>query len=240
MKGYIDVHSHILPGVDDGSKDWDMTKQMLTKVYEQEVKVIVATPHNYPEQIYDMAKIRELHQETQKIAHDIASDFEVLLGNEIYFRENIAEEIAVGKILTMAKSDFILVEFSPGEHYSVIFQGLKDLIESGYYPIIAHIERVLTLMEHEERLAELREMGCSFQANTEDMMGGIFDRGAAKLRRLAEKGYINILGSDCHNVTTRAPLMRDCMMVLKKKLSADTFKRLSVTNPERFLSGKYI
>ncbi len=241
MNGYIDVHSHILPGVDDGSKDWDMTVKMLNQVYQEGVRTIVATPHNYPgERCQDTAKIRELYEQTQKLALEIAPDFSVLLGNEIYFRESIVEEIKKGMILTMADSDYLLVEFSPRERYRVIFQGIKDLVENGYIPIIAHVERVEVLIGSDEKLSELRKMGCYMQANAEDMIGGMFDRGAGRLRKLAENGYIHLLGSDCHNLTTRPPQMQNCMKLLQKKLSPEAYQRLAVTNPERFLDKKYI
>lgn len=241
MNGYIDIHSHILPGIDDGSRDWDMTREMLVQAYREGVRAMVATPHNYPGgKPQDTEKVRELHKQAQKLAGEIAPDFAVLLGNEIYFRESIAEEIKAGHILTMADSDYVLVEFHPREHYSTIFRGLKSLVEQGYIPIIAHVERVETLIGSDEKLAELRKLGCYMQANTEDMMGGMFDRGAGRLRNLAEKGYIHLLGSDCHNLTTRPPLMESCMTLLQKRLSLETFQKLAVMNPERFLEKRYM
>lgn len=240
MNGYLDIHSHILPYIDDGAKSWDITKEMLIRAYQQGVRTIVATPHNYPNRPLHMEKVYECHEKTQKMAFEIASDFHVLLGNEIFFRESITQEIADGNILTMAGSDYLLVEFHPNEKYSVIFRGLKELTEHGYYPIIAHVERVNELVGKEERLEELCRMGCCMQANAQDFMGNVFNRSAARLRKLADAGYIHLLGSDCHNLTDRAPMMETCMELLKKKLSPKSWKKIAEENPEKFLAGKYI
>ena len=82
--GYLDLHSHILPGIDDGSKNWDMTEGMLQAAYRQGVRRIVATPHNYQEnRKQDNENIRELCRRADELAQMIDSSFHVLPGNEV-------------------------------------------------------------------------------------------------------------------------------------------------------------
>lgn len=239
--GYLDIHSHILPGIDDGSKSWDMTCDMLKRAYEQGVRTIVATPHNYPgEPSLDNQKVRELCEQAEQMAQEISGDYHVLTGNEVLYRRGMLEEIKEGRILTLADSDYLLVEFLPNEKYDVIFHGLKELSENGFYPVIAHVERVQELFWKDERLAEVRKMGCYMQANAEDYMGGIFNRTAGRLKKLTERGYIHFLGSDCHNMDSRPPLMEDCLKELRRRLPADTYKRVAEKNPERFLENQYV
>lgn len=239
--GYLDLHSHILPGIDDGSKSWDMTKAMLLRSYEQGVRTIVATPHNYPkEHGLDNDKVRTLCEEAEQMAQSIGTDYHVLAGNEVFYRRGIIEEIKAGTVLTLAGSDYILVEFRPQERYDVIFYGLKELLENGYFPVIAHVERVGVLMESEKRLSEIKKMGCYMQANTQDLMGNFFNRSAKKLQKSADRGYIHFLGSDCHNLDTRPPLMEDCLKQLRKCLSKQAYLRLVEENKEKFLANKYI
>lgn len=237
--GYLDIHSHILPGIDDGSKDWEMTKQMLKMAYEQGVRQMIATPHNYPgNHKQDNEKIKRLAKEADKLAKQIAPDFQVFCGNEVFYRRGIEEEIERGHVLTMAGSRYILVEFYPNEQYGKIYQGLKELVEEGYYPIIAHMERVHALFGDESKVHEIIKMGISVQVNSESLMGGVFDRRSARLRKYIESGMVHFLGSDCHNLKERPPMMKDCVEKLYKKLPSACVDRLLYENREHLLKHK--
>ena len=239
--GYLDLPSHILPGVDDGSADWDMTMRMLVTAYRQGVRHIVATPHNYPgNKKQDNEQIRALVREANERAKEIAFDFEVLSGNEIMYRSGIAEEISAGHILTMADSRYLLVEFYPEERYRIVYQGLKELVEAGYRPIIAHMERVEALFAKEENIREIIKLGALIQVNARSLTGGIFDRRSARLRKLIENGMVHFLGSDCHNMDSRPPMMKDAVEKLYKKLPEDSLRRMLYENQEHFLQKKYI
>lgn len=239
--GYLDFHSHILPGVDDGSRDWNMTEGMLQAAYQQGVRTMMATPHNYQgNKKQDNEKIRELCSEVDRRAQMIDSSFHVMPGNEVLYREGIPEEIEAGHILTLGDSSYLLVEFLPNEVYGRINQGLRELVEHGYYPVVAHIERVRALYEHEERINEVIKMGCYLQVNCESLMGGLFDRKTAKLRKLVGSGKIHFLGSDCHNLSERPPVMEDCIRRLYQKLPEKCVDQLVFHNQEQFLNKKYI
>lgn len=205
------------------------------------VRHIVATPHNYPgSQKQDNEKIRKLVQEVNERAKQIAGDLEVLCGNEILYRRGIPEEIAEEHILTLADSRYILVEFYPSELYGEIYQGLRELIEAGYWPVIAHMERVQALFENEDNIWEVIKLGALIQVNSRSLMGGFFDRRSVRLRKFMEKGLVHFLGSDCHNTTTRSPVMKDCVEKLGKKLPESCLTRILYDNQERFLQKKYI
>lgn len=239
--GYLDFHTHILPGIDDGSRNWEMTKRMLIEAYYQGVRTLVATPHNYPSRKkQDNEEIRRLCQEADKLAKEIDPAMRVLPGNEIYYRMGILEELENGNLLTMADSSYLLVEFSPEEAYQRIYQGTKELIEAGFFPVIAHIERVNTIIGNKKHLEELAEMGNYMQANCESLLGGFFQKQSVLLRDYLKKGYLHFLGSDCHNLTDRRPIMEDCVLKLRKKVSQSDVDRLILENPIRFLEKKFI
>lgn len=239
--GYLDLHSHILPGVDDGSKDWEMTMQMLKLMYAQGVRHIVATPHNYPgNQKQDNEEIRKLVKEVNERAGQIGEGLNIYCGNEVLYRRGIVEEIAQNHILTLADSRYLLVEFYPGERYTEVYQGLRELIEAGYCPIIAHMERVQELFGDEEHVWEVIKLGALTQVNTLSLAGGFFDRRSVRLRKFIEKGLVHFLGSDCHNTAERPPMMKDCVEKLYKKLPESCLDRILYENQERFLQKKYI
>lgn len=241
MDGYMDIHTHVLPGVDDGSKDMAMTEAMLRDSYEQGVRIIIATSHNYPgKQKQDNEERRTLTQKVDALAKSIDPEFCVLVGNEIFYRKTIIEDIEEGHAFTLNDSDYVLVEFHPHENYRTIKDGIGELIEHGYYPIIAHVERVDAIFEHEGNLNEILKMGAYLQANMEDFMGGIFDSTSKKLKKMLKSGQLHFFGSDCHDTKERKPLMKDAILYLKKKVSAEAVDKIIIDNRNRFLMNKYI
>ncbi len=239
--GYLDLHSHILPGIDDGSRDWDMTERMLEAAYRQGVRTMMATPHNYQgDRKQDNEKIRELCRRVNRLAQAIDPSFRILAGNEVLYREGIPEEIEAGHILTLGDSAYLLVEFFPNDSYRRIQEGLRELVEYGYYPVVAHMERVNALFGNEKRINEVIGMGCYLQVNCQSLLGGFFDRKSASLRKLIESGKIHFLGSDCHNLSGRPPIMEDCVKRLSQKLPKECVERLIYGNQEQFLNKNCI
>lgn len=240
-KGYTDIHTHILPGIDDGSKDWEMTENMLKAAVIQGVETIIATPHNYPGRTpQDSDKIRRLCEETQKIGQKILPSLRVLTGNEILYRPEVTKELASGHALTLADSSYVLIEFLPHESFRVVLEGMNELLENGYYPVLAHVERVKDVFDSEENISRLLRMGCCLQSNCGSLMGNLFDRRSARLRKMITKRQIHFLGSDCHNTQSRPPVYDDCIRSLKKKISQDILDQLLYTNPKQLQSDDYI
>lgn len=241
QNGFLDIHCHILPGVDDGSKDEQMTRQMLQMTYDQGVRTIVATPHYYPGKTkIPSGKIRRMVEEVDTMAKEIDRDFSVFPGNEILYEDGIVQGLKDGTILSLADSRYVLVEFLPQENKRRIEEGIRRLMEAGYAPVIAHVERVDELFGNEFFAKFLHEMGCYMQVNTQTVMGGFFDGNARKAKQWMEKGYIQFLGSDCHNTTGRAPLMADAIHKLEKNISEAAVRRMVYDNPAKFLEKKYI
>ena len=240
-KGYLDFHTHILPGTDDGAKDMEVTKRMLQLAHQQGVRTMLATPHSYPGRTpQDNERVRALCEKVNQEAQKIDSEFHVFTGNEILYRESILSELEDGHILTLADSRYLLIEFLPGEHIRRINEGIRQLIHEEYYPVIAHVEKVGCLMENPDYIKELVDMGCYMQANCEDFLGGIFNRQSKNLRGLMEQGLIHFLGSDCHDESVRPPLMEDCIRQLEKKITKQKLYKVIYENPNKFLQKQYL
>ncbi len=239
--GYLDFHTHILPGIDDGPMDMEATKAILQMAYQQGIRTILATPHNYPEGCpQDNEKVRALCNQVNEEARNIDNGFCVLAGNEILYRDSIAAEIQEGHVLTLADSRYLLIEFLPSELYCHINEGMRQLILEGFYPVIAHVEDVSCLMENPERIRELVELGCYIQANCENLLGSRFDRRASTLRRLMEENLIHFLGSGYYEGKGTPPIMATCIRQLYKKIAKKTLDKVIYDNPNRFLQKRYL
>ena len=165
---YIDIHSHILPGVDDGAVDMEETLAMLTMAYEQGTRTIIATPHYIPGKKKKRAEeLRQIHAEVCAAAKETMPDLKILLGNEIYCKEGVLSSIVEGRALPLADTNYVLLEFSTRISYKDLFGYIKAISGKGYRPIIAHVERYGCLYRKEELIRELIGAGAYIQMNTE-------------------------------------------------------------------------
>lgn len=216
--GIIDMHSHILPGVDDGAASWEECRQMLATAYDQGIRTIIATPHYSVHQ--DMEKIRVQAERAAAEACRIAADFKLFLGQEIMYFESMTEYLKEGKIFTMAGSQYVLVEFMPDVSFSVIYQAVRKTIMAGYHPIIAHVERYITLRK-DEHLQAVVKTGCHLQMNYQSLPGNLFDARARWCRKQVENGLIYVLGTDAHHLSYRSPVIEKSLKWLNDHVAED-------------------
>lgn len=238
---YIDVHSHVLPGVDDGSKDMDMSMAMVDMAYEQGVRTMIATPHYYPGHMrYPRERLDEIYQKTISLIKEKYSDFNLYLGNEIYYKDEILEKLKNKRVCTMADSSYILLEFSPSAEYTYLRNAVYKCLDAGYYPILAHIERYGCLWKNDKQVRELIKMGAYMQINAENFEGGFFSAEKRVCLKMIQSGLVHFLGSDCHNLGSRKPNLKQAYDYLRDKLPQELYQELAVTNPKKLLENKYL
>lgn len=212
--GIIDIHAHILPGIDDGARDWQETAALLKAAWEQGIRHIIATPHF--SRGTDVNRLRELKKRTAELACREGLDLQISLGQELRYFEELVRYLDQGKALTLAESRYILVEFKPSDGYPTLKRAVHDLVQAGYIPILAHTERYFSLRE-KGRTEELIERGACLQINGESLLGGLFDKTAAWCFREIRQGRIHFVASDMHRPDTRPPQLKEAFYKLKKK-----------------------
>lgn len=219
MSRYLDIHSHVLYGVDDGAKSLEMAMEMVDIAYAEGIRKQYATPHFSLDKRAQASRERvEKHFiELKKMAREKYPDYLLFLGNEIYYEPGVLEALKQGAALTMNGSRYVLVEFSFGGHYSDMLSGIKELVRARYKPILAHVERYSCLLGRFDRIDELRNFGVLFQLNTENLEGNIFSAQYRYAMKLIKNGYIDFLATDAHNAKSRAPKMKKAMELVEKK-----------------------
>lgn len=236
MKNYIDIHCHILPGLDDGSKDMAMTEAMLRMAYDEGIRKIIATPHNYANHKSASAtKILETISKVNAFARENDIGIEIYPGNEIFYRRGVGELLEAGEILTMAGSETVLVEFYPEAEWSYLRSGIQELQQYGYDIILAHCERYDCLYKKKERLEELVKSGVSLQVNASSFLGKLGDVWRKRSRDLLKKDMIGYIGTDSHNLTSRPPRLEACATFLKKKAGTERADRLLYFHAEKLI-----
>lgn len=240
-QGYIDIHTHILPGIDDGARDMDMTEELLKAQIAEGVTDIIATPHfDMEENFQDISEICEKVEQVQKKASELSDDLTIYPGCEILFSQGILELLAQDQIPTLADTNYILVEFYPSESHKEIYRALRDIVQLGKTPILAHVERYESLIRHEDTIHDLIELGAYIQMNTRSLTGKRFDKRTCFCKSVVKKGYVHFLGSDCHNMEHRPPQMEKTAKVLEKVAGERMMEKLTRENAELLLQGKYI
>lgn len=230
----VDIHTHVLPGIDDGARDWDTCLQMLVKSAECGVGTIIATPHYLPwRQGAKAEDIRQLCIEAEeKLQRKHGISMDIYPGNEIYYTLEVVERLKQGEILTLAGSRYVLVEFGTGSSYQSICRAVKEFRDAGYIPVIAHVERYSCLHQM-PRIEDIKQMGALLQMNVEAFQNGWFDSESRWAKKCLSSRMIDFLASDMHSVTRRPPMSRQQLDWVRKKLDSDYRKALLYQNSRK-------
>lgn len=218
-RGFIDIHHHLLHGVDDGSQSLNMSLRMAKRAYEAGTRVIVATPHvtpgveRIPEETFQQ-RLEELRAACAKERMELR----ILLGAEILYTDMTCRLLAEGRVPTLAGTEYVLVEFMPGVRYDALYKALEGILRAGYLPVIAHMERYACLASSPRRAEMLKKEleGVLFQMNNSTILGGRGFFSDLHTRRFLEEGLIDITASDAHNLRERPTRMLEAYEKLKE------------------------
>lgn len=241
MDTYIDIHSHILPGVDDGSDSLEMSMDMLRMAAQDGVTHIILTPHNKPwHRPMDNAGMAKKISLLQDKANQEQMNLKLFAGSELYYRSGLSEELEQGLAETLANSQYVLVEFEPSADYDYIRNGVYALLMGGYYPIIAHTERYKNVCSKLARVAELIDMGCFIQVNAGSIMGK-YGFGVKQLtRKMLKQCLVHFVATDAHDPVKRPPCLSSCAEYIGKKYGQENRHRLFYDHPACVLRHEYI
>ena len=241
MEGFIDLHSHILPALDDGAGNMDKTKEMLQIAYEEGIRRIIATPHFFAsKKSASIERMEETIREVECRMMQWGFYIKIYQGNEIYYRSEVPELLEAGKIATLAGSQYVLVEFDPMTEYSYLRDGLLKLDSYGYIPIIAHVERYECLFEKKERLQRIKDHGGLIQVNASSFQGGLFDEIAKRARYIMKNDLLDFVGTDAHSTGKRSPRMKDTADYIYRKLGREKAEKILELNPKAVIKGEGI
>lgn len=195
----FDTHSHIIPNIDDGARDYKEAEELIISAKEQGVTDIIATPHYYAERPSNPNEIREKLSRL----NELNTGVKLYAGNEVLYFDSMVEKLENGEILTLADTNFVLVEFYPRESYQRILRAVRDLRFNGFLPIVAHAERYMALKEDE--IEEIILSGGYIQLSFEPLGHSFLNSRTRQLRRLLKNGMVHFLCTDMHRIDKRPP-----------------------------------
>ena len=239
MNRLIDTHCHILPEVDDGAHNIEETRQMLQEAYEDGIRYIIATPHYHPRRgRKSPGYLRRQLKLVREEAAQISDELRIYLGTEIYFGQDIPERLREEKVLTMNRTRYVLVEFSPADPFEYICQGIQQIQLKGYEVILAHIERYQCMYKGMGYAEHLNRMGVKIQVNADSITGNGGWKAKRLVRELLEDRLVFCVGTDAHNPKRRPPRMRKAAEYVEKKCGEDYARRIFFSNPRVMLKKK--
>ncbi|MGQ9675590.1 MAG: tyrosine-protein phosphatase [Chloroflexota bacterium] len=204
----IDIHSHILPGLDDGARTIGEALQMAKAALDEGIKAIVATPHivctgsNGRERI--LARLREVQEAVAEQGWAIS----VLPGAELYVEPNLVKEVRAGRAPTINDGPYALVELPIRDYPLYTEQVLFELQVAGIVPILAHPERLVSLMRDISLLFRLVQRGVLAQITAESLIGGQGPAIKGLTEIMLRHNLVHVIASDAHSVDFRPPVLK--------------------------------
>lgn len=190
----IDIHTHILPGVDDGAKDERMTEEMLARAADAGISAIICTPHVYHAE--DQAHNRLALPKAREIAHN--HGISLAMGCEFNYRALLKTGTDNLNDYCLAGTPCILLEFSNERLVPDWEILLTEIVDKGYMPIIAHPERYTYIQKDIGIAEEMISYGCELQVDAGGLMAGLFSAERKTARKLLSEGMVSYIASDAH------------------------------------------
>lgn len=239
----LDIHCHILHGLDDGSDNIEESVRMAKLAVEGGTKAIIVTPHsnipesyqNYFDKVYAQ-KFKELNSrlKAEKIP------LKIFPGHEIFAAGNFVELIKKKRLLTLNSSDYPLVEFAFTEHADSVYEKLSMLISEGLTPIVAHPERYAFVAEDDFAPFRLKTMGCLLQINKGSLKGSFGRDAYIAAHAIIENELADFVASDAHSPYMRTPFLADAHEIISEIHSEEYADLLLWQNPVKALNNQKI
>jgi protein-tyrosine phosphatase len=232
----VDIHCHILPGIDDGAETWDITTKMCRMAVRDGITHIVATPHC--NQIYEYerahftAMLATLSEVSEgELTFSIGCDFHLSA-------PNLQEAMDDPQRFAIGDTNYIMIEF---EHYGIpsnADEQLMALVSRGMVPIITHPERNDYLVKNLDRVSRFIELGCLVQVTANAFTGSWGPTSKNAAERLLTRHAIHIVATDAHDLNLRPPILSEARRRVTELANADVAEALVTHNPAAVVTGR--
>jgi len=231
----IDIHCHILPGMDDGPESFEISFAMAEMAIAEGITHVIATPHatqNYP---FIPNLVRQRRDELQT---KFEGQLVLATGCDFHLSfENLQEIRRDPERFTLNQKNYLLVEFADFSIPAVLDQSLHELQLAGLHPIITHPERNPLIRAQPERLFKWLQQGCYVQVTAQSLLGRFGKSAEEMTQHLLDAGAVHFLASDAHNVTSRPLRLREAFDELSKTRGEEVAQALLIDNPRAVFEG---
>lgn len=233
----IDIHNHLLYGVDDGSKSLELSIEVLKDLETAGITDIILTPHYIPYSNYsnprsdNLERLEKLKREARR--NNISIN--LYLGNEIFIDDSIYDLLEKDVISSLNNTNYILVELPMSGDFSGYQEIFKFLMSKGYKVVLAHPERYLSFQEDYRKAIELDEMGVYFQSNLDSLVGKYGPRAEELIKRLLRDNRISFLATDIHQKKHDYDKWKEAKNIALEYVTEEVFNALVKENPSMLI-----
>jgi tyrosine-protein phosphatase YwqE len=214
-----DLHSHIIPGIDDGARDIDSSIAMLAKFESLGFSKVITTPHIMSDLYRNTSEIILSGLDSVKeVSAKLNLNIEIEAAAEYYFDESFLDRLKKKEKLLTFGDNYVLFEFSFHSEPQQVEKLFFELLSQGYKPVLAHFERYLFLNGNIDRAYKWREEGINIQLNLNSITGHYGPQALEQAEKLVDSGQLDFVGSDCHRMEN--------LMLLESKLNLPYFHKL--------------
>lgn len=228
----IDLHCHILPGIDDGAPDLGTALDMARMAVADGITVTACTPHIMPG-VYDNvpSSIRYRVDLLRQALQEAGIPLDLITGSDAHMRPDFAAAIRADRILTLNNSRYVL--FEPPHNLAPLRleECLFDIQLAGYVPVLTHPERLLWIERQYAMIAHLAQAGVWMQITAGSLTGAMGKRPQYWAERMLSEGLVHILASDAHNCTTRPPMLSQARAAATQLVGPEEATHLLFTRP---------
>ena len=236
----IDLHNHILPELDDGSRSIEETIEM-GKIAESEgiSKIIITTHHRKPEYIIDKNDILKKIEFTNELFKKENINIEIFPGMEVFIDRDIPVKLKNNELLSLNNSSYLLIEFPMREKIDYIDDVLHEVRVQGYKPIIAHPERYLEVIKNPNYVKKLIEEGCFIQINASSLTGYFGKESKETAEILVKHNMVHLMGTDAHSSRSRAPRIKEAVELMKQ-IENESYAEKIMSNASKVFNNQEI
>ena len=237
----IDLHTHVLPGVDDGSTDMAMSLEMLFIAAESGVETLVTTPHcNIPGEFDNYAdeRLSALWDRLEREKDRVGIEIQLCRGMEVFATPDLPELLEERSVWTLNDTDYFLMEFAFDENPDFCWEVLENCADLGYRPIIAHPERYFFVQDDPQLAFEWCTSGYGLQLNKGSLLGSFGPDSQRTVERLMRHGLVACVASDAHRPDRRSTYMAEIRGFLEEEYGEEYMRLLLEENPARILNGE--
>ena len=234
----VDLHCHILPGVDDGPKDWETSTAMCRIAAEDGITHIVATPHSNDEFAYDRGALRAALTRLQTQCGEWPM---LTLGCDFHFSyENVSQALRDPNRFSIGNTQYLLVEFSDFALSLPMRDALVRMAGAGVIPVVTHPERNLLMQRDRELIVKLLELGCLVQVTASSLTGRWGDSAKDTAIWLLKHDAVHVLATDAHDTVHRPPVLSAGRDAAARICGQDVARALVDDNPRAIVSGEAV
>ena len=237
----IDIHCHIVPNIDDGAQSLDDALEMAKIACSEGIRKIVNTSHYHTS--FEYIKGKELFERIKEFNQILKLnnlDIEVLLGNELYYSEDIIDIIEQKEFYTLNNSKYLLIEFPPIRFPKNLLDIIYEIKIRGYVPILAHVERYKEVHENVNIIYDCINEGALIQVNSSSIIGKNGKEIEKVCEILLDNNMVHSIATDAHSSTIRRPIINETYDYIVKKYGEKKAKILFTQNPYKVIADELI